>query len=135
MADRIESMQIDVDEIRRNRVAIAEMEKGLNSATEIINSYASAIDELVGALNDLKDEFARVFPIYYYSEPWALESNSVWNSARATITKYNHIVDANKMVLPALYLCTKCGGANYGCGCDSFKHCTVPLYTNQTKKE
>lgn len=28
---------------------------------------------------------------------------------------------------PVLYQCTKCGGANYGCTCDSLKYCTAPL--------
>lgn len=109
MTDRIESMQIDVDEIRRNRAAIAELVGALKVIVEPYDDFPPAV-------------LAEIAP------DWLPQ-------ASALITKYNHIVDANKMVLPALYLCTKCGGANYGCGCDSFKHCTVPLYTNQTKKE
>ena len=31
---------------------------------------------------------------------------------------------------PALYQCTNCGGANYGCTCGSMKDCTAPLYTS-----
>ena len=29
---------------------------------------------------------------------------------------------------PVLYQCTKCGGANYGCMCESLTGCTEPLY-------
>ena len=36
--------------------------------------------------------------------------------------------DAQKHGEPVLYQCTKCGGANYACDCDSFRYCTKPLY-------
>ena len=36
--------------------------------------------------------------------------------------------DALKHGEPVLYACTKCGGANYACDCDSFRYCTKPLY-------
>ena len=36
--------------------------------------------------------------------------------------------DAQKRGDPVLYQCTKCGGANYACDCDSFRYCTKPLY-------
>lgn len=44
-------------------------------------------DKMEKALKDLTEEFVRVFPIYYYSGSWALENNSVWNSARTAIAE------------------------------------------------
>ena len=68
------------DEVERLRQRVAELEQGLEVATEIINSRTSELETL------------------------------------------------ERQAAPVLYLCTKCGGANYGCKCESLKDCTEPLY-------
>ena len=38
------------------------------------------------------------------------------------------ILAQKEPVAPFLYGCTECGGANYGCNCESTKGLTIPLY-------
>lgn len=42
-------------------------------------------EELLIALRDLASEFRRVYPIYYYAEPWAHDRNAVLKAADALI--------------------------------------------------
>ena len=44
-------------------------------------------DELLEALKSLEHEFRKVFPIYYYAEPWAHDRNEVLKQACAAIAK------------------------------------------------
>lgn len=79
----------------------------------------AAIAELVVALSELctRIDIDGASPL----------DSSEYGYALAAITKHQQPTTADQK--PALYLCTECGGANYGCRCDSLKHCTVPLYT------
>jgi hypothetical protein len=47
----------------------------------------AAAPDLLEALRDLEKEFRRVFPIYYYSEPWAHDKNEKLKYAQAIIAK------------------------------------------------
>ena len=44
---------------------------------------------LISALKDLANEFVKVFPVYYYAEPWAHERNVPLKVARAAIDAAN----------------------------------------------
>ena len=57
---------------------------------------------LISALKDLADEFVKVFPVYYYAEPWAHERNVPLKVARAAI-------DAAKSPWPIRQQATPCG--------------------------
>jgi hypothetical protein len=48
---------------------------------------AAAAPELLEALKNLEKEFRKVYPIYYYAEPWGHETNVPLQAARAIITK------------------------------------------------
>ena len=50
-------------------------------------SLISAAPDLLEALRDLEREFRAVFPIYYYSEPWAHDKNEKLAAARAAIQR------------------------------------------------
>jgi hypothetical protein len=41
--------------------------------------------ELLEALKNLEKEFRKVYPIYYYAEPWGHETNVPLQAARAAI--------------------------------------------------
>jgi hypothetical protein len=43
--------------------------------------------ELLEALKNLEKEFRKVYPIYYYAEPWGHETNVPLQTARAAIAK------------------------------------------------
>jgi hypothetical protein len=43
--------------------------------------------ELLEALKNLEKEFRKVYPIYYYAEPWGHETNVPLQAARAAIAK------------------------------------------------
>jgi hypothetical protein len=43
--------------------------------------------DLREALDGLTKEFVRVFPIYYYAEPWAHDRNEALKVARAALAK------------------------------------------------
>jgi hypothetical protein len=43
--------------------------------------------ELLEALKNLEKEFRKVYPIYYYAEPWGHETNVPLQAARAAISK------------------------------------------------
>jgi len=47
----------------------------------------AAAPKLLSALVALEKEFRAVFPIYYYSEPWAHDNNVKLAEARAVIAK------------------------------------------------
>jgi len=44
-------------------------------------------DQLLEALKNLEKEFRKVYPIYYYAEPWGHETNVPLQAARAAIAK------------------------------------------------
>jgi len=48
---------------------------------------AALYPELLEALKNLEKEFRKVYPIYYYAEPWGHETNVPLQAARAIITK------------------------------------------------
>jgi hypothetical protein len=48
---------------------------------------AAAASELLEALKNLEKEFRKVYPIYYYAEPWGHETNVPLQAARAIIAK------------------------------------------------
>jgi hypothetical protein len=50
-------------------------------------TFKAQRDDLLEALRDLEKEFRRVFPIYYYSEPWAHDKNEKLKYAQAIIAK------------------------------------------------
>jgi hypothetical protein len=41
--------------------------------------------ELLEALKNLEKEFRKVYPVYYYAEPWGHETNVPLQAARAAI--------------------------------------------------
>lgn len=43
------------------------------------------VQRLREALQNLADEFVRVYPIYYYAEPWAHKTNAPLLAARAAL--------------------------------------------------
>jgi hypothetical protein len=43
--------------------------------------------ELLEALKNLEKEFRKVFPIYYYAEPWNHKTNVPLQAARAAIAR------------------------------------------------
>ena len=43
--------------------------------------------ELLEALENMANEFQRVYPIYYYAEPWGHETNAPLLAAKALIAK------------------------------------------------
>lgn len=43
--------------------------------------------ELLEALENMAKEFQRVYPIYYYAEPWGHETNAPLLAAKALIAK------------------------------------------------
>ncbi len=45
------------------------------------------LKELLEALKNLEKEFRKVYPIYYYAEPWGHETNVPLQTARAAIAK------------------------------------------------
>jgi hypothetical protein len=47
----------------------------------------AAAPELLEALKNLEKEFRKVYPIYYYAEPWGHETNVPLQAARAAIAK------------------------------------------------
>ncbi|WCM21420.1 hypothetical protein NDK50_08210 [Paraburkholderia bryophila] len=51
------------------------------------DALACAAPELFDALEKLTREFVKVFPIYYYAEPWAHDRNEALKSARSAIAK------------------------------------------------
>lgn len=122
--NRVESMQIDLDELKRLR---NEVERNRAAIAELVG----ALKPFAGMLLDAEHLSRRTDD----SMVFAINSNGFTvgdlRNARAAITKHQQPTTTEQK--PALYLCTECGGANYGCGCDSFKNCTVPLYT--TEKE
>ena len=52
-----------------------------------------AIKALRDALSNLEKEFVRVFPIYYYSEPWAHDKNIQLANARAALAATAEVED------------------------------------------
>jgi hypothetical protein len=48
---------------------------------------AALYPELLEALKNLEKEFRKVYPIYYYAEPWGHETNVPLQAARAAIAK------------------------------------------------
>jgi hypothetical protein len=57
---------------------------------------AEAIAVLREALSNLEKEFVRVFPIYYYSEPWAHDKNIQLAQARAALASTEHVEDGDR---------------------------------------
>jgi hypothetical protein len=47
--------------------------------------------ELLEALENLEKEFRKVYPIYYYAEPWGHETNVPLQAARSTIKKVKEV--------------------------------------------
>lgn len=72
-----------------------EAEKRLQAVTD--NAYAVARERIAALeadrnmlqelLKNLADEFVRVYPIYYYAEPWAHNTNTVLIAARTALEK------------------------------------------------
>jgi hypothetical protein len=48
---------------------------------------AALYPELLEALKNLEKEFRKVYPIYYYAEPWGHETNVPLQAARAAIAR------------------------------------------------
>jgi len=57
------------------------------AAAELRHLHALC-EEMGKALIGLEREFRRVFPIYYYSEPWAHETNIPLKVAQISIAKW-----------------------------------------------
>ena len=66
------------DELERFAALVAAAERG---RLHTVNK------ELLEALKNLEKEFRRVYPIYYYAEPWGHEINVPLQAARAAIAK------------------------------------------------
>jgi hypothetical protein len=56
------------------------------AAAELRRLHAESA-ELLEALKNLEKEFRKVYPIYYYAEPWGHETNVPLQAARAAIAK------------------------------------------------
>lgn len=52
----------------------------------------SALLKAREALHSLAEEFVRVYPLYYYAEPWAHDKNAALKSARATIADLDRAI-------------------------------------------
>lgn len=57
----------------------------LLSQADRIQALEAKCAELGIALTAMADEFVKVCPVYYYSEPWAHDRNAVLKSAREVI--------------------------------------------------
>lgn len=57
----------------------------LRSQAERIQALEAKCAELSIALTAMADEFVKVCPVYYYTEPWAHDRNAVLKSARDVI--------------------------------------------------
>lgn len=56
-----------------------------DKAKERIQALEAKCAELADHLKDMADEFVKVFPIYYYAEPWAHDRNVVLKRVREVI--------------------------------------------------
>jgi hypothetical protein len=57
---------------------------------KMATKYMDAVDQrdaLLEALKNLEKEFRKVYPIYYYAEPWGHETNVPLQAARAAIAR------------------------------------------------
>jgi len=57
----------------------------IREQAERIQALEAKCAELAIHLKDMADEFVRVFPVYYYAEPWAHDRNVVLKRAREVI--------------------------------------------------
>lgn len=77
-------------ELRR----LHDVEKAYESACKIISEQDKKLAELetvnaelLEALKNLEKEFRKIYPVYYYAEPWGHETNVPLQAARAVIAK------------------------------------------------
>jgi putative NADPH-quinone reductase len=60
-----------------------------HAAAELVLAASAArsaeIQQLREALKNMADEFVKVYPIYYYNEPWAHDRNVVLQAARSVL--------------------------------------------------
>jgi hypothetical protein len=84
-ANRPEALRL-ADEL--DGIPLADMTEALadDAATELRRLHA-VNGELLEALKNLEKEFRKVYPIYYYAEPWGHETNVPLQAARAAIAK------------------------------------------------
>ncbi|MEX3914818.1 hypothetical protein AB4Y43_01035 [Paraburkholderia sp. BR10872] len=57
----------------------------LRAKDRAVKQQAARITELETHLDLMTKEFVRVFPIYYYAEPWAHDRNQVLQAAKAAL--------------------------------------------------
>jgi ABC-type phosphate transport system auxiliary subunit len=57
----------------------------IEPAVAELRRLEAVIQQLLEALDGLEKEFRRVYPIYYYAEPWGHETNVPLQVARAAI--------------------------------------------------
>lgn len=65
-------------DVRRDLNSIASLLEQLrqNNAAIMLDRVSVAVAELIEAATELEKEFRRVFPVYYYAEPWAHDRNA-----------------------------------------------------------
>lgn len=68
----------------------------LRSQAERIQALEAKCAELAAHLKDMADEFVKVFPIYYYNEPWAHDRNVVLKRVREVIAAQAGSKEVNK---------------------------------------
>lgn len=62
-------------------------EQAMDFARSALKEQGERIERLEEALRDLALEFRRVFPVYYYAEPWRHETNVPLQNALAILSK------------------------------------------------
>jgi hypothetical protein len=86
-------MTTDIDDMIRRLRDVAtsyhpvcdESADALRSQADRIQALEAKCAELSIALTAMADEFVKVCPVYYYTEPWAHDRNAVLKSARDVI--------------------------------------------------
>lgn len=63
------------------------LDNAYQAACKVIRQQEKVNAELLEALENLEKEFRKVYPIYYYAEPWGHETNVPLQAARAAIKK------------------------------------------------
>ena len=56
-----------------------------HACAEIANEADAEVERMRAALKAMADEFVKVFPVYYYAEPWAHDRNEALKIARAAL--------------------------------------------------
>ncbi|MEI7296660.1 hypothetical protein WCQ02_31340 [Paraburkholderia tropica] len=76
-----------IDLIEQQAHDLAALREDIESQIRIASEEAMRAAGLAIHLEAMTKEFVRMFPLYYYAEPWAHDRNQVLKAAQAVIAK------------------------------------------------